>query len=67
MKVEGMLSGQVSLGILKYRSSLTLQIPQATVHSSLVAEAWLAWHSMPIFVSIRSPLQPIVCLQRSMM
>ena len=21
-------------------------IPQATVHSSLVAEAWLAWHSM---------------------
>lgn len=26
---------------------LTLQIPQATVHSSLVAEAWLAWHEMP--------------------
>lgn len=26
----------------------TLQIPQATVHSSLVAEAWFAWHSMPI-------------------
>jgi len=26
---------------------LTLQIPQATVHSSLVAEAWLAWHSIP--------------------
>jgi len=25
---------------------LTLQIPQATVHSSLVADAWLAWHSM---------------------
>jgi hypothetical protein len=24
----------------------TLQMPQATVHSSLVAEAWLAWHSM---------------------
>ena len=21
-------------------------MPQATVHSSLVAEAWLAWHSM---------------------
>lgn len=25
---------------------LTLQTPQATVHSSLVALAWLAWHSM---------------------
>ncbi len=25
----------------------TLQIPQATVHSSDVAEAWLAWHSIP--------------------
>jgi hypothetical protein len=24
----------------------TLQMPQATVHSSLVADAWLAWHSM---------------------
>ena len=27
--------------------SLTLHTPQATVHSSLVAEAWFAWHSMP--------------------
>jgi hypothetical protein len=26
--------------------NLTLQMPQATVHSSLVADAWLAWHSM---------------------
>ena len=26
---------------------LTLQTPHATVHSSLVAEAWLAWHSIP--------------------
>lgn len=25
---------------------LTLQTPHATVHSSLVAEAWFAWHSM---------------------
>jgi hypothetical protein len=25
----------------------TLQIPHATVHSSLVADAWFAWHSMP--------------------
>jgi hypothetical protein len=28
------------------RHALTLQMPQATVHSSLVAEAWFAWHSM---------------------
>jgi hypothetical protein len=27
-------------------AELTLQIPQATVHSSLVADAWLAWQSM---------------------
>ena len=27
--------------------ALTLQTPHATVHSSLVAEAWFAWHSMP--------------------
>lgn len=27
-------------------SLLTLHTPQATVHSSLVADAWLAWHSM---------------------
>jgi hypothetical protein len=31
----------------------TLQMPHATVHSSLVAEAWLAWHSMPTIVSVR--------------
>lgn len=24
-----------------------MQTPQATVHSSEVAEAWLAWHSIP--------------------
>ncbi|EZA50006.1 hypothetical protein X777_11495 [Ooceraea biroi] len=29
----------------KYRA-LTLHTPQATVHSSLVADAWFAWHSM---------------------
>lgn len=28
--------------------SLTLHTPQATVHSSDVAEAWLAWHSIPV-------------------
>ena len=27
--------------------SLTLHTPQATVHSSLVADAWFAWHSIP--------------------
>jgi hypothetical protein len=27
-------------------AELTLQIPHATVHSSLVADAWLAWQSM---------------------
>jgi hypothetical protein len=27
-------------------TGLTLQMPQATVHSSLVADAWFAWHSM---------------------
>lgn len=25
---------------------LTLHTPQATVHSSLVADAWFAWHSI---------------------
>lgn len=30
---------------------LTLQIPQATVHSSVVDEPWFAWHSMPFEVS----------------
>lgn len=29
------------------KSKLTLQIPQATVHSSVVDEPWLAWHSIP--------------------
>ena len=29
------------------RYCLTLQTPHATVHSSEVADAWLAWHSMP--------------------
>ena len=31
---------------------LTLQTPQATVHSSLVADAWFAWHSIPIKITI---------------
>lgn len=29
-------------------NELTLQTPHATVHSSLVADAWFAWHSIPI-------------------
>lgn len=29
------------------RNLLTLQTPQATVHSSEVAEVWFAWHSIP--------------------
>jgi hypothetical protein len=28
---------------------LTLHTPQATVHSSFVADAWFAWHSMPVY------------------
>lgn len=31
---------------------LTLQIPHATVHSSVVDEPWLAWHSIPVSVSL---------------
>lgn len=31
---------------------LTLQTPQATVHSSDVAEAWLAWHSIPDEINV---------------
>lgn len=31
---------------------LTLQTPHATVHSSEVADAWLAWHSMPVEIKM---------------
>lgn len=31
---------------VRTKKKLTLQTPQATVHSSLVADAWLAWHSI---------------------
>lgn len=44
MEVEGVLLG-VSIHLFHVsglRKRLTLQIPQATVHSSLVAEAWFA-------------------------
>lgn len=38
----------------------TLQTPQATVHSSDVAEAWLAWHSIPeeTHTSVLQPPRP---------
>lgn len=32
---------------------LTLQTPHATVHSSEVADAWFAWHSMPVKTKIK--------------
>lgn len=31
---------------------LTLQIPQATVHSSVVDDPWFAWHSMPVLRAV---------------
>lgn len=43
MEVEGVLGKSESAsGIDGGLPLLTLQIPHATVHSSLVAEAWLA-------------------------
>lgn len=33
---------------MQWKWKAWLHTPQATVHSSLVAEAWLAWHSMPV-------------------
>ena len=32
---------------MQWKWKAWLQTPQATVHSSLVAEAWFAWHSIP--------------------
>ncbi len=43
VEVESMLEMEVSRVIIAGRNErLTLQIPHATVHSSLVAEAWFA-------------------------
>ena len=41
--------GTITIGKPKERAKKNKikSIPQATVHSSLVALAWLAWHSMP--------------------
>lgn len=52
VEMEGVLKGKrkewVLFGLANEFQGicLTLQTPQATVHSSLVADAWLAWHSM---------------------
>jgi hypothetical protein len=50
VEVESVLQHRVRRAAAGFRvpQLRTLQIPQATVHSSLVAEAWFAWHSMPI-------------------
>lgn len=47
MEVESVLpTTSAKLVVLRRGGFLTLQMPQATVHSSLVALAWLAWQSM---------------------
>jgi hypothetical protein len=46
VEVEGVLRVLAMVFVLPSCSKRTLQMPQATVHSSLVADAWLAWHSM---------------------
>jgi hypothetical protein len=49
VEVESVLLSQVSIDPssgLRAQEELTLQIPHATVHSSLVVVAWLAWQSM---------------------
>lgn len=54
MEMEGVLNdaGQQLQHRITLKPGHTLQIPQATVHSSLVTEAWLAWHSIPSIISI---------------
>lgn len=51
VEVESMLGWLATMGTGMLFESVsiqhTLQMPHATVHSSLVADAWLAWHSMP--------------------
>lgn len=47
VEVERVLCTMLVYVSLRSNSQIrTLQIPQATVHSSLAAEAWLAWHSI---------------------
>jgi hypothetical protein len=51
VEVESVL-GKVSVTARCLKAAiLTLQIPQATVHSSVVEEPWFAWHSMPVSLS----------------
>ena len=45
VEVEGMVAPDFKQKILTDLKVFT-HMPHATVHSSLVAEAWLAWHSM---------------------
>ena len=33
---------------MQWKWKAWLQIPHATTHSFVVADAWLAWHSIPI-------------------
>ena len=52
--------------------SLTLQIPQAALHSSLVADTWLAWQSMPADMhsandrDVSSPQIVHICEERAL-
>ena len=45
-------SGQTCLVLsqreMQWKWKAWLQIPHATTHSFVVADAWLAWHSIPI-------------------
>ena len=52
----GRRSGTSHAGRKRY--CLTLQTPHATVHSSEVADAWLAWHSMPVGTKATRSLAP---------
>jgi hypothetical protein len=46
VEVEGVLENCKPYASVFRFGIRTLQIPQATVHSSEVADAWLAWQSM---------------------
>jgi hypothetical protein len=52
MEVKSMLwvMSKSSESIINWaiKRKLTLHIPQAALHSSLVAITWLAWQSMPV-------------------
>lgn len=51
---QSRISGNVFISHAdRERCFLTLQTPHATVHSSEVADAWFAWHSMPVRIRTR--------------